>query len=451
MPGTMQYIDPSNSHRNDFIAAGRSERDQRKNLYMAVRNYYDGIQKKHLKKKENEPDDNVIYNLIKTSIDRTVAHLFTQMPRLELDPSISEETKDEKWLREAWEDNGGILFLTASAMNGSFSGHNYVRVLDKNDDHPFGRIINLDPTQMITYWRSDDMDQVVWYEQKWTDGDNSYILDFVNQQDHWDIIEYVNEGGSGWRLTDTTRWNNHMSPIVAWQHLPNPNRYYGYSEVNSLSVQDTVNLLYSEMARIVRYHASPKTVAIGVSAVDIKETAIDEMWAIESDNASITNLEMRSELQASQALAQELNEHFLAEARVVLLRGEVKDFQRVTNTGVRTVFLDMTAKNNILTAAYRQAIRKISQRLSLIGLGRELKPSVVFVDPLPTDRKELVDTLAIERSGNLVSRETASTTLGHHWPTELQKIKDEANDPVFAAAQAVKQSDPTLTGAKPAV
>ncbi len=450
MPGIMEYVVPGDPKRDDFVASGRSERDLRQSLYTAVRNYYDGIQKKHLIKKENEPDDNVIVNLIKLTVDRTVAHLFPVMPTFELDTSTSEETEDERWLREAWDDNGGILFLSAAGYNGSWAGHNYVRILPPNTDHPFGRLVNIDPTQIITYWRTDDINTVVWYEQRWQDGDNSFIIDFVNREDTWEIIEYRNQGG-GWIVERTTIWTNALSPIFAWQHLPNPNRYYGYSEINSLSVQDTVNLLYSEMARIVRYHASPKTVAIGVSATDIKETAIDEMWTIEDASASITNLEMQSELQASQVLVQELQDHFLALNRVVLLRGEVKDFQRVTNTGVRTVFLDMTAKNQLLVAAYRNAIKQVSRRLALVGLGRELRPTVVFADPLPTDRLELVNTLAIERTQKLVSRESASTTLGHHWPTELKKMTDEETNPVLQAAQAVKQSDPNLTGQKTAV
>lgn len=444
MPAIMSYVPPNDPKRDDFVASGRTERDNRRDLYNAVRNYYDGVQTKHLKKKENEPDDNVVYNLIKTAVDRTVSHLFSAMPKFELDASISEETKDEKWLREAWDDNGGLLFLVATAMNGAFSGHNYVRVLPPTADFIYGRLVNIDPAQMITYWRSDDKDIPVWYEQRWSDGDTHHIIDFVNRDDHWEIIEYINRGGT-WDKATITNWNNPLGPIYAWQHLPNPNRYYGYGEINTLSVQDTVNLLYSEMARIVRYHASPKTVAIGVAAGDIKPTAIDEMWTIEEENASVLNLEMQSELQASQALVQELQDHFLAEARVVLLRGEVKDFQRVTNTGVRTVFLDMTAKNNVLVAGYRRAMRQISRRLALVGLRRELLPEIQFADPLPTDRLELVNTLAIERKNKLVSHETASTQLGRHWPTELKKMEDEDGNPVLAAAKEVEQKNPSLT------
>jgi hypothetical protein len=445
MPSAMKYLPPTDPTRDDFVAPGRSERQERSTLYNAVRNYYEGNQKKHLRKKENEPDDNVVVNLIKLTVDRTVSHLFPSLPRFELDPDTSEETPDETWIRRAWETNGGVLFLSSLAQNGSFAGHNYVRILPPDIDHPNGRLVNIDPTQIISFWRADDIDKVVWYEQFWKHGDNTYIIDFVNRDTFWEIIEYENAGG-GWKKTATTLWNQAHGPIVDWKHLPNPNRYYGSGEVSSLSVQDTVNLLYSEMARIVRYHASPKTVAIGVEATEIKPTAIDEMWTIAQENASIINLEMQSELQASQALVTELQEHYLAVSRVVLLRGEVKDFQRVTNTGVRTVFLDMTAKNNLLVASYRDAIRRISQRLALVGLGRVLDPEVIFPDPLPTDRKETIDSLAIERAMKIVSRETASTKAGYHWPTELKKQEKEEENPIF---DIQAKTDPNLTGKKP--
>lgn len=450
MPPAMRYVLPSDPKRDDFLAPGRSEREDRTKRYNALRQYYDGVQKAHLKKKDNEPDDNVVVNLIKMSIDRTLSHLFAKLPAFELDPDVSDDTPDEIWLRNAWENNGGILLLSSIGQNGAFSGHNYVRVMEPDMEHPYGRLINLDPTQMLTYWQADDIDKVVWYEQKWVFDGTTYIKDFVNLEEQWAIISYEGSGGQ-YKQVNLQLWDNSLSPVYAWKHLPNPNRYYGSNEVNSLSVQDTVNLLFSEMARIVRYHASPKTVAIGVQSDDVKPTAIDEMWTVENSEASIINLEMQSELQASQTLVQELQEHFLALQRVVLLRGEVKDFQRVTNTGVRTVFLDMTAKNVLLTASYRIAIRELSKRLALVGLGRVLEPEVIFSDPLPTDRKELVDTYTIESNSGFVSRQTASTALGHHWGTERKKMKQESDDPIFQAAQNVKSQDPNLTGAKTGV
>lgn len=443
MPAALEYILPGDTRRTDFTNLGGSEREARTKRYTLARDYYEGRQKSFLNKKEGEPDDNTVLNLVKMTIDRTGAFLFAKLPKFEINPEESEDTPEELWLKDVWEASGGVALLNAMYLNGAWSGHVYVRI--RPQDGAFPRIINLDPTKIITYWQADDIENVIWHEMRWKIGNDEFLIDFVNTGISWLILEYEQKGGTGWNLVRTTHWDTPFGPIVHWQHLPNPNQFYGYGEFTSPRLQDSVNLAYSEMQRILRYHSSPRTVIIGAEVSDVKPTAIDKAWSISEENARVENLEMQSELVASQTVAQAFYDTYLAENRVVLLRGEVKDFQRVTNTGVRTVFMDMLSKNNLLRETYKRGMMNINYRLGLVGLQQSLVAEPIYADPLPTDRLELVNTAAIERNMQTVSRETVSLELGRNWSNEVKKMTQEENNPVFQAAKEVQTQNSNLT------
>lgn len=436
-PGTPARIRITGYGGNDDIAL-------RGRWYDQARAYYDGEMKTFLDKKEDEPDDNVIINKVKQVVDRTVAFLFPSFPDMELDPNISDQTPEEKWLEDLWYENGGIALAQDMAYVGALSGHVYIRIMppDETQGDEFPQILLLDPKTVQSFWDASNIRRTVWHEVTWSvtlnNATHDYTLDFVNRGTSWQILQYEkyansvsSEGAAnGWVLTETTDWPTTLPPIVHWKHLPNPRNYYGNGEFtkSQLELNDKLNLIGSENNRINRYHASPKTVATGTSAADIQETAIDEMWAIEAPEAKVYNLEMQSDMQASINQFNMLSQEFLAESRVVILQGTVKDFQRVTNAGVRTVFIDMLSKNTILRWNYGKGIQMVSRVAAYLAKkGDTVKPTVVFVDPLPTDQTETANVAALERQMNIVSRETLSVKRGYDWTEEKQKMDNEQN------------------------
>jgi len=437
MPAIEKYYPPGTQNR---ITATGLEGDKavRGRWYDQVRSYYDGEMTKYLDVKEGEPDDNVVINKVKQSVDRTVAFLAPAFPDLEVSPDITDITPVEQWLSDMWLDNGGIALLQDMAYVGALSGDNYVRIMpaDPSQGDEFPQILLLDPKSIQTFWLSSNIKRVVFHELEWQEIKNNitedHLIDFINNGTSWTIIEYVNGlGVANWHEVDRVEWPSTLPPIIHWKHLPNPRNYYGNAEFTKaqLELNDKINLIGSENNRINRYHASPKTVATGTSAEEIQETAIDEMWAVENADAKIYNLEMQSDLGASIAQFNMLSQEFLAESRVVILQGTVKDFQRVTNAGVRTVFIDPLSKNAILRWNYGKAIQLISQVAAFVaGKGQDIKPIVGFVDPLPTDQTETANVAALERQMNLVSRETLSTKRGYTWSVEKEKMKAESGE-----------------------
>lgn len=468
MPKAMEYIPPNDPRRDSLMAIGGTEKRDRQEAYNKARDYYNGIQKRQLDKKDNEPNDNVVLNVTQQAIDRTVSFLFPALPKFETDPDATVLTANEEWIEAVFSENGGIAWAHELAMHGALGGHVYVRLMPKDDEYPFPQAVILDPTTVQTYWRADDIRKVVWheifYEIETFNGINQtvqemYIIDFVNRGNRtWDIIQYRNVTGSGvgWVLQPefSSRWSAPTPPIIHWKHLPNPGQFYGRSEATHLDLNDKLNLIASENNRIIRYHSSPHTVATGVSADGIKRTSIDSLWAIENSDAQVFNLEMKTELQAAASQQQILHDAYLAQSRVVILQGEVKDFQRVTNAGVRTVFIDALAKNSILRWNYGYGLQQVAKGLFLLGGKGEIVPDIMWPDPLPVDDLERVTIAKMERDMNVVSRQTVSVQRGYNWDSESAKMEAESNmeflQPVspFGAPQP-GQNDPNADPKQP--
>lgn len=455
MPKATAYIPPNDVQREGLLGINGTERRERAEAFNRAKKYYDGMQKRQLDLKDNEPDDNTVINVTQQAIDRTISFLFPAMPQFELDPDATDQTPDELWLEQAFAMNGGLALMHDLAMNGALSGMVYARIMRPDRElHPFPQIIPIEPNSITTYWKADDIRKVVWHELHWAVEEFDtvghlvtieYVLDFIKDGTNWEIIQYLNRTGSstGWEIdnsqSETWRYPN-ISPIVYWQHLPHSGNFYGRSEATHLALNDKINLVASENNRIIRYHSSPKTVGtgIGVGEKGLRETGIDDFWAIENDNAKVYNLEMKSELESARAQELFLRDAYLAQSRVVILQGEVKDFQRVTNAGVRTVFIDMLSKNVILRWNYGNGLQQIARRLLVVGGKGDIMPDVVHADPLPVDDTERANIAVLERQMGVVSRQTISKKRGYNWDTELDKMEAEHDLELFTPPAPTK-------------
>lgn len=438
MPAAKKYISPKDQNRKvkgDFSSVELSERTS---AFERNSGYYDGEFTDFLVDDlDTNVKNNIVINMVRQIVDRTVSFIFPKTPKFELDSNSAAETDDEKYLRQTFEANGDVALLSMIAFNGALGGHNFVRIARPDpfseDGGQFPQVFNLDPRNVQVYWKAGNMRRVMWYEVNWHDGDAQFIEDIIlnEQYKRWDILTYKRDNGNaGWELVDIDRWDSLLAPIVDWQHLPKANAYYGLSEISKdvERLNDTINRVSSDIGLILRFHASPRTVAIGVTSLDIEETSVDGLWSIAAPDAQVFNLEMASDLQSSMQFLNYLNEAVLAEARVVIMHGSVKDFQRVTNTGIRAVFLDMLSKNEILRANYGNALKKICRRILAVG-GRDemVTPEIIWTDPLPADQTELINVLGIELERHLVSMETASKKRGYNWNDEMERMKKEAS------------------------
>ena len=479
MPGAIRYVEPSDKWRSSLTPAILNEKQKRHQQYRQALKYYDGEHIPQLEVDDEDPDDNVAINLVKTAADRTASFLFSEMPVFETDPLEPDETPSEKYVRETFEQNGGLAFLTKVALRGFLSGHCFIRIRAPRawETHPKMTLLN--PLSVTVWWNADDEGDVLWYEHRYTVGDVIYVKDYVAdyQNKSWKIYTYraaereerdipavpqevgllgsPGPHGTGYGpepilsgLFDSTvvfknireegrNYALHTSlipPLVEWAHLPHPDNYYGQGEASNLDLQDTINRIWSEINRIVREHSDPLDVVLGADIEDIRPYS-DGLLTIDGTNPKAQRLEFKGDLSAAVETANKLVETFLAIVRVVILKGEAKDLQRVTNAAVRTLFIDALAKNAQLQASYGGGMVKLA-RLSLKMSGKaelaaqaeEMPLRLKFANPLPVDQTEIANINALALAGKYRSRRTASTELGDTWVFEQAAMDTEEEE-----------------------
>lgn len=427
MPAATDYQPDSRPLRE----AADDELRIRRQTYREAWNYYEGRHRRQVATRPGEPDDNVVINLVRQAIDRTVSFLVPHFPGLEVGGPLDAPDTDqaEAWLYTAWTASGGARLLAKLAKHGCLGGHVVARILPPaapGDNPALPRVVALNPANLVTFWQADDFEQVLWYEIHWEVARTLHRQDVVRAGESWLIREWRQEG-PGWRLINEAAWPYPLGPIVDWQHSLAPDRYYGTGEAQNIALNDRVNKMMSDISRILRYHAAPRTVGTGFQAEQVTPTAVNHFWTIPNPDARVYNLEMQSDLSSSMAAAEFLARAFMAEQRVVVLKGEVSDWSNITNLGIRALFMDMIAKNEELRRNYEIGIAAISQRMRMLAGHADYRAQVRvnWPDPLPIGAAETVAVLERERALGIVSRETAARERGRDWTIESARLAEE--------------------------
>lgn len=478
MPAATRYVPPTSSERGQYAEAVARERIVRKTAYQNALKYYEGKHSQPIAIEEDEPDDNVIINMVKMTADRTVSFLFPSMPQFIIDPATLDDTPEEAWLKRFFLANGGLKALTKLALRGFLSGHCFVWVkpipANEKGKRKYPTFKILDPTAVTIYWRADDAEDVLWYEIRYLEGTTPVIKDFVREAfDRWTIYTYRGQPlnrkdeaiPSSFYNIDMIDFKStvfeeigrythtaEIPPIIDFPHLPHPSDFYGLNEigVSEVSLQDTINRIASEMNRIIRENADPVDVLTGSSPDEIEYDG--GIVAIGNPNARVTRLEMKSDLENVSTQLDKLMETYLAVARVVLLKGDAKDLQRVTNASVRTLFLDAIAKNAIIQDSYGQGLANIAKVALMMAYADGListnpldtEITIRFGTPLPTDLLEVANINGMALAGKYMSRATAATKLNLDWGFETAAMEAFDKELWDAEAGDLTPEEPTV-------
>lgn len=425
MPAALSYQQANDRKLREQVEA---ERRTRSNKIAAARKYYAGDHWRPLKP-DGGVDHNTIINLCKQVVDRQVAFLFPQMPTLELQEI--EDTRAEQALRAAWEANGGVLLLQQLAQSGALAGHVFTKVLPEENLPP--RIVHLDPTLVSAFWQADDVSTVLWYGIEWG-GEvwgkrTRQDVVWVPEKSQWLIYDMEYRSGQWWS-EGATEWDYALGPVVDWPHESQPFEYYGVGELEQgqRHLQDQINKISADLSKVLFYHASPRTIGTGVGSSEVQKSAVENFWTIKNKDAKVYNLTLPADaLQPSLEYLTFLERQFLAESRVVRLKGDVADFQRVTNLGVKVLFGDMLSKVTELQRRYERGIQAISQRILMLLGFDAVRPKVHWPDPLPQDPMQSMQWLSMAREAGLISRRSMASTLGLDWQLEQLRMMEDGS------------------------
>lgn len=413
---------------------------------------YQGDYPKSLKPTRSDPQakDNIAINFAALVVDKGVSFLLGKDLDFECAPG-KEEGPVDVWLDECWTENKKMSLLHMMAMNGGVTGDVFVRIMlpDAASGKKFPRVMNLDPSTVLPIWDMDDYENVIGWLRQWNAKDPETGRAVVRRQIYepqgtsWSIRDQISRGDSKiWIDLETTVWPFAWSPILHCQNLPMANEYFGLSDIEAhvLQVNDAINFVMSNIQRIIRIHAHPKTVAAGLTAKQI-EIGVDDVIVLGNTAATLKNLEMQSDLSSSIEMYRALKELYHAVARTPeIATGKIENVGPLSGVALKILYQSLIEKNQTKQIFFGDLLTETNDRLREVGKQKPSKVAIHWQDPLPHDVKDEAEAaLVLEQVG--VSKHTALTELGYDPEDEASEVAKEAKTANELGAQMMDAFD----------
>lgn len=407
----------------------------------AVRNQYRiGSQRQTMKVKPEQADDNLTLNFTGLIVDRGIAMLFGN--GIDFDFGEDENDARDEYIDGMIEANVYPIFLHKLAQLGGTYGTCYVKIMPGALPNGLPRLVALNPQWLTIDTLPSDMDAAYRYTIQYSAEDEETEKMVVYREvterlrtidgfaDSWSVKNYVMRENSGgkWELVSDVLWPYEFAPIVHWQNLPEAESVYGDPDITDdmIVIQDAVNFVASNVQRIIRYHAHPKTWGRGFNAAGQASWGADEMVTINGADAMIQNLEMQSDLASSREFLHYLRGILFDISRTVDLGSMTDKLGALTNFALRVLYKDALDKLSSKRELYGWGLAEVNRRcLLLAGIATDTGGEVQWPDPLPLNDVEQAQTIQVDLGAGIVSKQTASEKRGYDWETEQERMEDE--------------------------
>lgn len=425
--------------------------------------YYMGAHNKPLKLKPGQFDDNLVTNWVGLAVDRSNSLLFGGGVEFNY-----EDLQDERqaYLEKVWAANKQEILLQRLGLAGEIWGTAYIEIVPNGivqNNETIHRLVLLKPSLMAIETDPLDVEKVIQYVNEVKAGDRvirkiirrivtpdaisetGEILE--SRPDEW-MIEIWESGGffSTWKLISETPWPYEFPPVIHVKNLPTIDSPYGSSGIDdAIALQDKYNFSISNMLKIIRYHANPKTWGRGIptgNALDKIQWGMDDIIKLASDNAMISNLEMQSDLSSSRAIVNDLRQAIFDVCRVVDTNTLVANAGNLTQFVLTAIYSDALAKNRTRRALYGEALTELNRRLLVLGgFADSTPPNTKWGPELKTDETADAQIIINDLAAGIISRQTAAESRGYKWDGadgEAVRIKSEQSAATNAGAQIVR-------------
>ena len=244
---------------------------------------------------------------------------------------------------------------------------------------PYPRLVVLDPATVTPTWAPDDIETVLSYRIQYPAIDPKTGKPIVIRQlieldgAVWRITDQVSRADSTRGYTAEATWPYPWPPIVDCQNLPNPNEYWGISDLEEdvLQLNGAINFVLSNLARIVRFHAHPKTWGKGFTAQQLS-IAVDETIVLPSPDAELRNLEMLGDLSSSIALYERLREALHEISRIPeVATGKLESTGQLSGVALASLYPPLLEKTETKRRYLRRLLVDQPRLLALGGHGED--------------------------------------------------------------------------------
>lgn len=427
MPAATEYIQDHTSREYHALEdAYAKEAEARIAAIDRAWQYYKGQMHRPLKIESDGVDDNIILPKVAEIADKLRSFLLGDGVQFDCDPSSQEPGPLDEALSQIWRANRGKRLLADVTLDGILAGHCWWQVVPVRSAVP--RLIAQDPRHCSAFWDVFDTGKVLWYRLQASGGGKSRRQDYVLENETW--TQYVYE-----RPDSSTKWaligqpeRLEWLPIVDWQNSALSHSFYGVEDVGpALALNDSINLIASDYARILKHHASPRTIGLGMDAAEVVASEIGGFFTVNKPKteAEIFNLEMTSDLKAAFDYLQFLIREAWHSGRMVD-PATVKDhIGTLTNFGLRVMMHDALAKTADKRELYGEGLERLS-KTALLAAGQTPPEeiAVTWPDVLPEDPAE-VQMVMGELQAKIISLQTYREKRNYDHEQETQRIAEE--------------------------
>jgi len=435
-----------------LLQANAADELARLQRYRAAWEAYHGDFPEPLRPRGSGPhDDNVLVNYCRLIVDKGVSFLFGQRPGFELVEGTV--TPEEDWLGRCWQANGDLAVLQKLATNGAVCGHAFLKLVPGGPGG-FPRLIVLDPANVRVGFDPADIDSVTWYRIEYSAVDprtgkmTAYRQSIERESEYaWQIVDQVSRSAGGsWETLSAERWPYAWPPVSDCQNLPIPNEFYGVSDLpdDVLRLNRNINFVLSNVTRILRFHAHPKTWGKGFS-VDQLKVAPDETIILNNPEALLQNLEMTSDLGSSLGLFEQLREALHEVTRVPeVATGRLRNLGALSGLALQILYQPLVEKTKTKRGSYGALLVELNRRLLELGgfgpshVGVLRWPDLLPGDPLAVRQAALMDL----QMG--ASQDTILQMLGYDADAEREKRAAEDQRVGGALLQAFDRGEDTV-------
>ena len=386
-----------------------------------------------LKVDKSKPNDNTKVNYIRTVVDKGVSVLFGTGITFNLDADADERTPPEAWLDEVLRVNRFAVLLQKLGINGAIYGHPFLKI---QPGAKYPRLINIPPEYVTVVGDPDDIEAVNAYIIQYT------VIDLDGRPR--DSRQTVERGETGrWIVRDETRtaygpwiteqesvWPYDWPPIIDCQNLPCPNDYYGLPDIGRdvVALNRSVNFVLSNVQRIIRFHAHPKTVAKGVSASQI-DVSVDELIVLNAPDADLFNLEMSTDLGSSIEYFKRLREALHEVTRTPeVATGKLEGTGALSGVALRILYGPLEEKTQTKRLTYGEMLIELCRRLlEMGGFGSENLVTIEWPSIVPANEVEEREVAIMDEQLG-ASKDTLLTRLGYDADDEKEKRDAQGAD-----------------------
>lgn len=340
---------------------------------------------------------------------------------------LTANTTKESILAEIWGNaESQTAFLSEVGINGAVAGTFHIQIVAK-EGQPL-KLQNLNPNWVFVTPDQSNTDEAKEYDLRFVDGGELYrILHQRIDEKSWSYSkEMFDVGRKEWLVIEKPKvWPFSWPFIISGKNLPNPNKFHGCSDLEDADINDAINLVASNLNRIIRIFANPIVWGYGFGS-NAMNVDTSKVITATSDKAQLSALELARDLSSPQEYLKFLRSMYSEITNVPESDPERLKIGASSGFALEVLFNDLLLKTGVKRAFYGKALIELNRRLlELSGFGDNNVTTLHWPNPLPVDKISETTSDTFDLNAGLVSKRTLSTKRGYDYDQEQEYMSQE--------------------------